>query len=369
MNASDQNNFFTCPEFLTMERTIIDEFVDCTRECCIEVDTCVKALNKQGGQEYIHRMFRSMHSLKGNCQMVGLAPLNALMHRVEEIFSRLRAHPEQYFPELGEFLLLATDEIEQLLTELISEGVGDEHRRARLALVCDNLQKSTVNVLKVEHFRAAIEALGGRATDKGDAQKNERVELPLPPDLALMQQWSSYIDNLSIFRKNRSTQTAQLTEALNQAMGQIVDPVQLQAAALMHDMGMAFIPHAIFNKEGHLSREEQRIVQEHVRIGHQMLQRFSGWDEAARMVLDHHESYDGTGYPNRLSGEQIHPGARILAIVDTFCSITTERSDRSYKKSLLSAISEINANIEVQFDPKLVNAFNDVVRGLMMKQN
>lgn len=87
------------------------------------------------------------------------------------------------------------------------------------------------------------------------------------------------------------------------------------------------------------------------------------------MVLDHHESYDGTGYPNRLSGEQIHPGARILAIVDTFCSITTERSDRSYKKSLLSAISEINANIEVQFDPKLVNAFNDVVRGLMMKQN
>jgi chemotaxis protein histidine kinase CheA len=218
-----------------------------------------------------------------------LAPLNALMHRVEEIFSRLRAHPEQYFPELGEFLLLATDEIEQLLTELISEGVGDEHRRARLALVCDNLQKSTVNGLKLEHFRAAIEALGGRATDKGDAQKNERVELPLPPDLALMQQWSSYIDNLSIFRKNRSTQTAQLTEALNQAVGQIVDPVQLQAAALMHDMGMAFIPHAIFNKEGHLSREEQRIIQEHVRLGHQMLQRFSGWDEAARMVLDHHD--------------------------------------------------------------------------------
>jgi response regulator RpfG family c-di-GMP phosphodiesterase len=102
------------------------------------------------------------------------------------------------------------------------------------------------------NISAAIEALGGRATDKGDA-KNERVELPLPPDLALMQQWSSYIDNLSIFRKNRSTQTAQLTEALNQAVGQIVDPVQLQAAALMHDMGMAFIPHAIFNKEG-LSR-------------------------------------------------------------------------------------------------------------------
>lgn len=352
-----------------MERTIIDDFVDCTRECCIEVDSCVKALNRHGGSEYIHRMFRSMHSLKGNCQMVGLAPFNALMHRIEEIFSRLRAQPEQYFPELGEFLLLATDEIEQLLTELINEGVGDELRRARLAAVCDELQKRTATGLQPEYFREAIVALGGRVSGKADTAKAERVEQALPADLALMQNWASHIDNLSIFRKNRSSQTVQLTEALNQAVGTIVDPDQLQAAALMHDMGMAFIPHSIFNKEGHLSREEQRIIQEHVQIGYQMLKRFSGWDDAARMVLDHHEFFDGSGYPNRLTGEQIHPGGRMLAIVDTFCSITTERSDRSYKKSLLSAISEINANVEVQFDSKLVTAFNDVVRGLIMKQN
>jgi HD-GYP domain-containing protein (c-di-GMP phosphodiesterase class II) len=369
MNTTVQNNFFTCPEFLKMERTIIDDFVDCTRECCIEVDSCVKALNRHGGPEYIHRMFRSMHSLKGNCQMVGLAPFNALMHRIEEIFSVLRAHPEQYFPELGEFLLLATDEIEQLLTELINEGVGDELRRARLASVCEELQKRCVSGLRAEYFRDAIIALGGRVSSKAEAAKTERTVQALPADLVLMQNWASYIDNLSIFRKNRSTQTVQLAEALNQAVGTVVDPDQLQAAVLMHDLGMAFIPHSIFNKEGHLSREEQRIIQEHVLIGYQMLQRFSGWDEAAIMVLDHHEFYDGSGYPNRLSGEQIHPGGRMLAIIDTFCSITTERSDRSYKKSLLSAISEINANIEVQFDPKLVNAFNDVVRGLMMKQN
>ena len=112
MNTPSTAEKFSCPEFLAMERTIIDDFVDCTRECCAEVEVCVRALNSQGGPEYIHRMFRSMHSLKGNCQMVGLAPLNALMHRIEEVFSKVRAHPEQYLPELGEFLLLATDEIE-----------------------------------------------------------------------------------------------------------------------------------------------------------------------------------------------------------------------------------------------------------------
>jgi HD-GYP domain-containing protein (c-di-GMP phosphodiesterase class II) len=104
-------------------------------------------------------------------------------------------------------------------------------------------------------------------------------------------------------------------------------------------------------------------------IGSQLLLRFGGWDDAARMILDHHERFDGSGYPNGIKGEEIHVGARMIAIVDAFCSMTTERSDRNYKKGLLSAISEINANTETQFDPQLVSVFNDVVRNMMMRQN
>ena len=84
------------------------------------------------------------------------------------------------------------------------------------------------------------------------------------------------------------------------------------------------------------------------------------------MVLAHHERFDGTGYPNGVVGHAIHPGGQMLSIVDTFCSITNERSDRTFKKSLLSAISEINANIETQFDPDMVHVFNEVVRRIMM---
>ncbi|MFZ6848315.1 HD domain-containing phosphohydrolase [Undibacterium sp. RuRC25W] len=368
MNTPNAGEKFSCPEFLAMERTIIDDFVDCTRDCCAEVEICVKALNAQGGSEYIHRMFRSMHSLKGNCQMVGLGPLNALLHRIEEVFSKIRAHPEQYLPELGEFLLLATDEIEALLSELIRHGQADDMKRKRLSDVCDKLQKDTANGLTSLALTAAIESLGGRALDKSPLQKGVKVELVVPEDTVFMRGMAAHLDKLSIFRKNRSEHTLELVGALNIALGNPADAKQLEAAAWMHDVGMCLIPQSIYNKESALSREEQKILQSHVQFGSQLLMRFGGWEDAAQMVLDHHEFFDGTGYPNGIAGEQIHPGARMLSIVDTFCSITTERSDRGYKKSLMQAVSEINANIHVQFDPEMVTAFNDVVRSLMMKQ-
>jgi len=369
MNSPDTRATFTCPEFLNMERAIIDEFVDCTTECHTEVEACVRALNQHGGPEYIHRMFRSMHSLKGNCQMVGLTPFKELMHRVEEIFAQLRAQPDQYFQELGDFLLMATDQIVDLLYELLKNGHADETRRALLANVCETLRQQTASGLRPEAFREAIEMLGGRAAEKTSNERGERVSLQLQDDFTLMRYLAEKIDALTVFRKDRNIRSVDMARELNAALGQIVDPRQLEAAVLMHDMGMAFIPHSIFNKETNLSREEIRIVQEHVQIGAQLLLRLGGWDEAAAIVLDHHERYDGSGYPNHKKAEQIHVGGRMLTIIDTFCSITTERSDRSYKKSLLSAISEINANIHTQFDPNIVGAFNDVVRSMMMRSS
>lgn len=368
MNTANSVDSFTCPEFLAMERTIIDDFVDCTREACEEAETCVKELDNDGGAAYVHRLFRAMHSLKGNCQMVGLTPFVELLHRVEEIVARVRAEQDPYFRELGEFLLLAIDEVEDLLNHLIAHGSTSDVRRKKLYELCDTLQKSSSRGFQPQQFKEAIALLDGKVSSKEPVSKSPRVMLELQDDMLMMRKFAQQIDNLSIYRKNRSEQAAQLTASLNEALGNPVDARQLQAASLMHDVGMSFIPHSIFNKEGGLSREELKIVQEHVVTGSQMLLRFGGWDEAARIVLDHHERYDGYGYPNGLAGKNIHPGARMLAIVDTFCSITNERSDRSYKRSLLSAISEINANIESQFDPQMVEMFNDVVRKLIAKQ-
>jgi two-component system response regulator RpfG len=369
MNDNDKQEPLVCPEFLAMERTIIDDFISCTRESCAETETCVKALDRGAGHDFIHRLFRALHSLKGNCQMVGLTPFTEPLHKVEDIVARIRSLAIPYTPAVGEFLLLATDEIEDLLSELINTRQANNSRRLLLCRVSENLLRELTPSNVDAEFQQAIALLDKKERSASSNYKTKKVLLEVPPDLEFMCNLSGHIDNLSIYRKNRSDQVVQMTEQLNQAMGLPVDPVQLQAASLMHDVGMSFIPHNIFNKEGALSKEETRKIQEHVVIGSQFLLRFGGWDEAARMVLDHHERYDGSGYPNGVSGQQIHQGARMLSIVDTFCSITTERSDRTFKKSLLSAISEINANSDTQFDPDMVQVFNEVVRKIMMKPN
>ena len=170
------------------------------------------------------------------------------------------------------------------------------------------------------------------------------------------------IDQLSIYWRRRTQETTQLARELNQRLGQVADPLQLEAAVCVHDMGMALIPHTIFNKQTELVDAEQKIVKGHIDSGADMLARIPGWADAADAVRQHHERYDGSGYPRGLAATAISPGARIISIVDTFYAVTNERPDRSYRRSLLSAMSEINGNVGTQFDPGYVEAFNQVVR-------
>ena len=357
----------TCPEFLAMEQALIDDFIVCTRESCVETEFCVKALNHNGGSDYVHRLFRALHSLKGNCQMVGLKPFSEPLHKIEDIVSRVRTNEVPYRPVIGEFFILVTDIIEDLLLELIKTQQTDNLRCIEVFRVSETLLNNLNELNVQEVFQTALDSLEKRDRETVATISTKNVPFEVPDDLELMGNLSIHIDNLSIHRQNRSGQVVELAEQLNAALGWCADARQLHAAALMHDVGMSFIPHHLSERAGRVSREEFLKIQEHVVISSQLLLRFGGWDDAARMVFEHHERFDGLGYPNAISGQKIHPGGRILSIVDTFCSIITEQSDRTVKKTLLSAISEINANSETQFDPGMVQVFNNVVRRMMVK--
>jgi diguanylate cyclase (GGDEF)-like protein/putative nucleotidyltransferase with HDIG domain len=139
------------------------------------------------------------------------------------------------------------------------------------------------------------------------------------------------------------------------------DVEEIRLAALLHDVGKVGIPEAILNKSGPLDASEWEVMKSHTELGARLLEPLRAMARIQLMVKHHHEYFDGSGYPNRLTGEQIPLGARVIAIADAFDTITSERA---YKKPrpIEDALAEIERCAASQFDPKFVQAFVDIIR-------
>ncbi len=135
----------------------------------------------------------------------------------------------------------------------------------------------------------------------------------------------------------------------------------LEFGALLHDIGKIGVPDSILRKPAKLTEEEWERMREHPLHGQQILRGIEFLQGAARVVAQHHEKWDGTGYPIGLSGEDIDVCARIFAVADAFDAIT---SDRVYRrgKSYEAAAQELDDWAGRQFDPKVVEAFHRVPR-------
>ena len=137
------------------------------------------------------------------------------------------------------------------------------------------------------------------------------------------------------------------------------DFYQLEVAALLHDIGKIGIPDAILKKEGKLTDGERALMNKHPEYSWSILRLFPGLEEASLFALHHHESYDGTGYPGGLKGDEIPLGSRIVSIVDAFDAMI---SNRCYRKGLEheEAIRRLNAGSGTQFDPHVLRCFLEI---------
>ena len=131
---------------------------------------------------------------------------------------------------------------------------------------------------------------------------------------------------------------------------------EIALGASLHDIGKIGIPDAILLKPGKLSAEETEIMRRHVSISYELVSQHLFLSHAAQIVLTHHESYDGSGYPQGLIGKEIPLGARIFAVADTMDAMT---SDRPYRAALPYQIAreEIARCSGSQFDPDVVQVF------------
>ena len=125
---------------------------------------------------------------------------------------------------------------------------------------------------------------------------------------------------------------------------------------MMHDIGKIGIDESILNKQGRLTATEWDEIKRHPEIGYRILSSVSEFSEIATCVLEHHERWDGTGYPRGLKGEQISLEARIVGFADAYDAMTTSRTYRSALDEK-KALQEILQCAGTQFDPTIAGVF------------
>jgi putative nucleotidyltransferase with HDIG domain len=169
------------------------------------------------------------------------------------------------------------------------------------------------------------------------------------------------VDAKSKWTAGHSERVAELSLKIARIMGcddkQISD---LHRAAFLHDIGKIGIPPSILDKPGKLTEEEYEVIKEHPAIGAKILEPIEAYIDTIPIVMQHHERFDGKGYPIGLFGEQITLGARILSVADVYDALVSSRPYRLgwVQEKVIQLITDESGK---QFDPKVVDAFYSAV--------
>jgi putative nucleotidyltransferase with HDIG domain len=271
--------------------------------------------------------------------------------------------------------LLSTTDSKQLQENPASLLVNREHAPAFLQPLCETGMTSFL-VLPIFVDKAIFGALiSARGTalqlPAEDVQQARQVADQLAVAFSNVQlidameqlHWGTLtalaraIDAKSAWTAGHSERVTALALRIGRAMGLPAKDLRImQRGGLLHDVGKIGTPPTILDKAGRLDGEETQVMQDHVRIGVRILEPIAAFREALPIVAQHHEWFDGSGYPNHLAGEQISLHSRIFAVADVFDALT---SDRPYRKGVPrpQALQMIREKSGAQFDPQVVEVF------------
>ena len=327
--------------------------------------------------ELLNALFRSVHTIKGNLVYVGLKDLTPLIQSVEDILDAIRNRHLKYDSLLSDLILIAMDRTKQMvdarvhLQQTLFDDDFMNHLCQTISTVAETSEENRAHQIATalvlldpsidlredekapQQSHQKTPAKAGNQIPEDEESILRHFKISLDDDLQFFRNIAAPLENRSLFWQGRSCRLLRLALAMNDRAGKPVEAEQLTAAIYLHDMGMAFLPLDLLHKKTALNKEEMRALQNHPNIAHQLLEQGKRWEQAAVMILQHHEHIDGKGYPRQLTGASISDGAKILSIVDAFEARTHERAySTQLKRPLVRAILEINRCSGTQFDFK-----------------
>jgi putative two-component system response regulator len=265
-----------------------------------------------------------------------------------ELFQQIR----EYHPEVVIVVIAAADAVQQALA-WVHNGAYDY---VTLPLDCEQILLCTRRALEKRRLEASNrefqEYLAQMVEERAAA--TQRLMYGITQVLIRLLELRVPLDT------GHALNVAEIARRIARGLKMTADGVhKVYLAALLHDVGMIPVRDFLINKQGPLTPEEYRQIQEHTSLAEAVLKPVVDDDEVLRFIRHHHERYDGTGYPDGLKGNIIPLGARIIAVAEAFDSMIRPRS---YRMALSpgEAIAELQRHADSQFDRKVVGAFLEI---------
>lgn len=341
---------------------LVRDFRDEFQDAYYQVETILVELEKsEDKHDGLNALFRALHSVKSNLRMMQFNELSEFIHSLENILDDMRENRLAYDERFSDVTLLSLEQVRDAFDALFS---GDNNPAQDLIPLKSILDKAHHEHDNFEsHICTALLHLDPLLVEEADTKKDER-----PSDLDFFAHIANFIEHRLGYDDGATRRQLEMAEQMNALANDPIDIEQLRAAIYVHDVGMAFLPQDLVHKESLFTDEERVSLKEHPVLGAHLLSQLGIWYEASKMVLQHHERMDGTGYPNNLKQDDICHGAKLITIIDTFEAMTHSRAHRDQKRTVLRVVAEINAQSEKQFDPKWVEIFNRWIRQVYIRQ-
>jgi ribonuclease P protein subunit RPR2 len=200
------------------------------------------------------------------------------------------------------------------------------------------------------------------AADLRDTFKQERAGAQELREsyMATVRALSNAVEKRDAYTSKHAERVAAYGMEVARALGlPMAEQPEIEFGFLLHDIGKVAIPDAILWKPESLTDKERAIVADHPLIGSEIISGISFLGDAALVVRSHHERWDGTGYPDGLSGEEIPLAARVFAVADVLDALTTDRPYRP-ASPLWVARRMIVSESGTHFDPRVIEAFDSI---------
>lgn len=283
----------------------------------------------------------SFGHITGDKLLIKLASIIKAMSRTNDIVARIGG---------DEFVMLlpltSEEDTEEIITQIKQKTSNEEIEGITISVSAGFATKTHNNSTIEEIFKYAENNMYRNKLYESSSARNKTIDVVI-----------NTLYEKSPREMQHSRRVSQISKQIAIAMGFDENNInKMIVAGLMHDIGKIGIDEGILNKTGRLTELEWEEMKKHPEIGYRILSSANEFSEISDYVLQHQERWDGKGYPQGLSGQDIFIQARIITIADSFDAMT---SDRSYRKKLsyIEAADEIKKCAGTHFDPELVHIF------------